>query len=320
MAQPTPKSVHTNAVLTNVSTAYIQRQDMFIAQRVFPTVSVDKQSDVYYTYTKNDWFRDEAAVRPPGTESAGSGYGLSTASYGCTVWAFHKDVDDQTRANADAGINVDRDATEFVTQRLLLRLERAWAARYFAASVWATDVTPSALWSNYATSDPISDIETGKRTVLASTGFMPNTLTVGYDVWVKLKNHPDIVDRIKGGATGANPAISTQQAVAAILEVERLFVASAIYASNVEGETAAYAFVHGKHALLTYSPPTPSLLTPSAGYTFAWTGVSGGLGQNVGVKTFRMEHLASDRVEGEVAFDQKVVATDLGYFFNGAVS
>lgn len=81
MAQPSLHSVHIDAPLTNISVAYLQAQTNFIAPRVFPVVPVDKQSDLYFTYTKNDWFRDEAKVRPPASESVGSGYGVSTASY-----------------------------------------------------------------------------------------------------------------------------------------------------------------------------------------------------------------------------------------------
>src|SRR4051812_35776166 len=101
MAQPMRSSVHVDRVLTNVSVAYLQSQDNFIATKVFPNIPVDKKSNVYFTYTKNDWFRDEAQVRAPASESAGSGYGVSTASYSADVFAFHKDVDDQVRDNSD---------------------------------------------------------------------------------------------------------------------------------------------------------------------------------------------------------------------------
>jgi hypothetical protein len=318
--QPTPNQVHVNAILTNISVAYIQSADAFVSTKVFPVVPVGKQSNVYFTYTKNDWFRDEAQQRAPGTESAGSGYGLSTASYTADVFAFHKDVDNQTLNNADMPLSPATEATRFVTQRLMLRQEIQWVSDYFTTSVWTTDSTPSNLWSDYTNSDPISDIETGKRTILSTTGFLPNTLTVGYDVWIKLKNHPDIIDRIKYGAGPGNPARATRETVAQVFELDRLFVAMAIKGTNVEGETAAYSFTHGKHALLTYSTPSPSLLTPSAGYTFQWTGVSDGLGETVGVKEIPMPWIDSNRYEGQIAFDNKVVATDLGYFFNGAVA
>ena len=321
MSQPTISQIHpVNRPLTNISIAYAQTQTNFIASQVFPTVPVDKKSDAYFVYTKNDWFRDEAQLRPDATESAGGGYNLSTSTYNCDVFAFHKDVGEQTLANSDAPLNPARDATQFVTNRLLLRREIQWATDYFGTSIWATDSTPSNLWSDYANSDPVSDVETGKRTVLLSTGFLPNTLVVGYDVWIKLKNHPDIVDRIKGAAAPGSPAIATRQTVASVFEIERLLVCMGVKATNVEGETGAYGFIQGKHALLAYVNPTPSLLQPSAGYGFEWTGVSQGSGQTVGIKTLDVPLKAATRYEGQIAFDHKVIGSDLGYFFNSAVS
>ena len=205
MAQPTQSAVHTDAILTNISVAYMQQQDHFIAGKVFPVVPVQKHTDLYYIYPKNDWFRDEMARRADSTESAGSGYGLSTGSYRCDVWALHKDIGYQTRANTDSPLNPDRDATQFLTQRGLLRQEIQWVTDYFATSVWATDKAGGAnggggdftYWSDYTNSDPINDIEAGKETILSNTGFLPNTLTMGYQVFRKLKYHPDLVDRFK---------------------------------------------------------------------------------------------------------------------------
>lgn len=321
MPQPTSSAVHAVDVpLTNISTAYVQSQDNFIADKVFPVVPVMKQTDKYYTYTKNDWFRDEAKVRADGTESAGSGYGLSTASYSCDVFGFHKDIGNQARNNADAGINLDRDATEFVTQRLLLRREIQFVTDFFTTSIWATDSTPSNLWSDYTASDPVDDVEGGKESILSVTGKEANTLVLGYQVYRKLRNHPDIIDRIKY-VTQATTRQITPALLAAVFDVERVLVAKAIKATNVEGETAAYAFTHGKHALLCHVASNPGLLVPSAGYIFSWRGVAGGIpGADIGISRFYMQQIKSDRVEGESAFDCKAVGTDLGYFFASVVA
>ena len=71
--QPTANQVHINRPLTNISVAYIQDDTHFIAGKVFPEIPVDKKSDLYFRYKKEDWFRDEARPRADGTESAGSG-------------------------------------------------------------------------------------------------------------------------------------------------------------------------------------------------------------------------------------------------------
>lgn len=316
MPQPTSSAVHTDAILTNISVAYVQREDRYLASKIFPIIPVEKQSDKYYTYTKGDWFRDEAERRGASSESAGSGYTLSTATYSCDVFAFHKDIPDQVRRNTDAPMNPDREATQFVTQRLLLRLEKQWVSDFFATGIWDTDSTPTNLWSNYATSDPITDVEAGKEKILLNTGFMPNKLVLGYQVMRQLKHHPDIVDRFKY-TTSANV---TADILARLFEVDQVLVSMAVNNTAAENETNTFAFTHGKHGLLCYSNPTPGLMAPSAGYIFAWRGVSDNLGTDIGVSRIRMDLKKADRIEGEMAFDDKVVAADLGYFFNGAVA
>ena len=325
MPQPTQSQVHVDAILTNISVAYMQRAENFIADKVFPVVPVDKQSDKYFTYTKNDWLRDEAQVRADGTESVGSGYNIGTDTYYADVWAIHKDVGDQTRANADAPINVDREAAEFVTHRLLLRRELQFVTDFMSDGVWGTSATGVASgastdefvqWNNYTTSDPIEDIEAAKSDILSVTGMEANTLVLGYDVFRQLKNHPDLVDRIKYTSSQT----ITEDMLARMFDIERVLVSKAIKATNAEGATEAYSFATGKSALLCHVAPNPGLLTPSAGYTFQWTGVSQGLGATIGTSSFRLESLKATRIEAEVAFDNKVIGSDLGYYFGSAVA
>lgn len=326
MPQPTQTQVHVDAVLSNISVAYIPHQEFFISSRCFPQVPVEHQTNKYWKYTKEDWFRDEAQRRADASESSGSGYNLGTDSYSCDVFAHHKDVGDKTRANADKGLNLDEDATRFVTTRLLLRQEIQWVTDAFKTGVWATDITgvagaPGAgqatQWSDYANSDPIEDIETGKETILGQTGYMPNVLVLGYQVWRKLKNHPLFIDRIKYTSSEA----VSKEIVARYLEVDEILIAQSIKVTSKEkAATPVFAFVFGKAALLMYRNPNPGLLEPSAGYTFVWNGVSGDLGLPVGISSFRIEEKKADRVEGEAAWDNKIVATDMGYFFTSIVA
>ena len=317
MPQPTREDVHVDSILTNISIAYLQAQEHFVASQVFPVVPVSKQTDKYFSYTKEDWFRDEAKLRGDATESAGSGYNLTSVAYACDVFAFHKDVGDQTRANADAPLDPDADAARFVTQRLIVRQERQFAVDAFAINIWATDKTVTNKWSDYASSDPIEDIEAGRETILGSTGFMPNTLLLGYKTWRQLKRHPDFRAQLNPTTrSNVTPAILGE-----LLEIERILVAKSIYNTSVEGnatQTMAQALTTDA-ALLCYVNPQPSLLAPSAGYTFMWTGVSAGLGTTLATSRIRNDLTKSDRIEGEEAFDHKIVATDLGYFFTDVV-
>ncbi len=329
-ANPTIGSVHVNRPLTNMSVAYIQSESAFVAGRVFPVVPVDKKSDRYFLYTKDDWFRDDAQLRAPGTESAGGGYDIdNTPSYTCEVYAYHKDCDEQIDANADVPLNMERDATRFVTRKLLLRQEIQWVTNFFTTSIWTGsstggDITPSPTWDN-PLSTPIEDVQVQQAAILVNTGFEANVLVLGFQVYQKLIRHPDVIDLIKYGAGPGAPAIANEAALAKIFSVARVVVSKSVKntAAKTPGSaTFTGAFTAGKNALLAYVAGAPSIMEPTAGYTFMWKGISRGLGTTIAAYRIPMPWLGLEtvRVESEIAFANKVVGADLGAFFSAAVA
>jgi hypothetical protein len=314
---PTAGDVHVNTPLTNISIAYLQNMANFVSAKVFPNIPVTKQSDRYFTYDRGEFNRDEMEKRAPGTESAGGSYTLdNTPTYYADVYAFHKDIPDQIRANSDSVLAPDREATEYVSHKAMIKREKLWATKYFATGIWTTDNT-AANWGSAGTAtDPIVDIRTGKRVVLESTGFEPNTLVLSKAVYDTLADNADIIERVNAGQTPPDPAMGTIWAMMALFEISRIFIMKAIENTAKEGLTPVHSFIGGAHALLCYSAPSPGIMTPTAGYTFSWTGFMGAGGEGNRIKRFRQEHLESDRVEIQMAFDQKLVAADLGYFFD----
>jgi hypothetical protein len=318
MPQPTRSDVHVNRPLTNISIAYIQRAQDFVADKVFPIVPVMKQADRYFSYQKDQWFRTGAAKRAPSSESAGSGFTVdNTPSYYCDVFAFHMDVDDQIRANADSPLNMDRDAVLFVTQNLLVRREISFMSTYMQPSIWTgdTDFVPATKW-NASGSDPMNDVYKEKSKVKSKTGFMPNTLVVTADVFLALCANGAVLDRIKYTQRG----IVSEDLLAALFQVDKFLVASAVLNTAAEGQAATMDYMVKNAALLVYSNPAPSILQPSAGYIFSWQGLFGAGAQGNRIMTFRMEELKSDRVEGEMSYNMKMVGSDLGVFFTSILA
>ena len=139
---PTMQNAHIDRALTNISVAYLQDASAFIADKVFPIVPVKRQSDVFYIYNKGDFMRDEAQVRGAGTESAGGDYGVEASDpYYCRKHAFHKDVTPEERANYDEPLDADTDATDFVSQKMLIRREMEWASKFFKTGVWGREIS-----------------------------------------------------------------------------------------------------------------------------------------------------------------------------------
>ena len=319
--QPGPGDVHLDQALTDLSVRFTQDHQEFIATKVFPIVNVAFKSDKYFTYTRDAWYRSDATKRAPATESAGGGYAVSSADYSAEVYAFHRDVDDQTRANAQSQITLEADATEFVTQNLLQLREAQWVDNYFKTGVWTTETTLAGVnqWSDYANSDPIADMRLGVMTLAKGTGKRPNKLVLGPEVWDVLQDHPAFLERIKY----TEKAIVGTDILASLLNIEEVLVPEAITQTKQEGETVAltdYGFHLGKNALFLHVAKNPGLNTVSAGYTFNWTGLVGSAGDGIRMKKFRMEPIASDRVEGEMAYDMATISADLGYMILAAVA
>tara|TARA_R110000851_G_scaffold37836_9_gene97432 strand:+ start:97 stop:1044 length:948 start_codon:yes stop_codon:yes gene_type:complete len=315
MPNPTSFDVHVDAILTDISVAYMQEADAFVASRAFPQVSVTKQTDKYFVYDQADFFRDQVQRRADGTQSAGTGYSLSTASYSAEVYALHKDIGDQTRANADDPLDMDMDATRFLTQQMLIRQEVEWASAAFNTGIWGTDSTPGVLW-DAANSTPIANIETGKNAVLTATGYVPNTVIMSYKVFSALMDNADIVDRIKYTSVES----VSEDLLARLFNVDRVLIMAGTYNTAANGATASYSQIGDKDVLLCYTPDNPGLMQPSAGYTMVWNGVSSGMGTSSAISRFRLEAEKADRIEIEAAWDTKIVSSALGYFLSNVTS
>jgi hypothetical protein len=324
---PNMNEAHVDRALTNMSVAYLQDASAFIADKVFPIVPVKRQSDIYYQYNKGDFMRDEAQVRGAATESAGGDYGVEAQDpYFCRKHAFHKDVTEEERANYDEPLNADQDASDFVSQKMLIRREMEWTTKFFKTGIWGSEInggaaadvaTDTVVYFNQATSDPIRVVTAAGIKMAAETGYKPNTLVLSPYVFNALKNHEDILDRIKYTQKG----IVTTDLLATLFEVDRVFVAWGVVNGAAKGATDSVDFIVGKHMLLCYSNPKPALRKPSAGYIFAWTGLKGAgtYGNRIVRLPMDLLGLGTERIEGEIAFDAKKICADMGVFFKDIV-
>lgn len=326
MPMLTPSSVHIDQPLTNLTLAYVQEQGNFIADKVFPTVGVQRQSDKYYIYDRAGMNRTgDVKKLAPRTEVERIGLAISNDSYFAEVYGLGMDFDEQTLANEDAALEIRAAGAQTLVNRVLIHREEQFASTFFAAGVWGSQSTPSNLWSDYTNSTPIADVTAARRAMqLKSGGFKPNTMVIGKEVRDILINHPDILARLNGGATVSNTALITNAKIAEIFEVENLYVMEAVKNVSAEGVAESNAFIGGKHALLVHTPRSAGLMTPAAGLTFAWNNIPGANNLGVSVESFSDDALkrmqVAEHIQVKMAYDMKVVGSDLGYFFNSVVA
>lgn len=315
MAQPTHSQLQVvDPVLSNLLVGYMQADTRFVADKVFPLVQVPLQGFTYYNFTKKYWFLDEMKARAPGTDFARGGFGVSSSTGSANIWGLEYMIPVEAENNNQTGVTLQQTGLKWLAQQSLIRRERAFAADFMVTGVWGTDDNNSTTdWDDFSAGDPFNDVLTAKRTISNATGVDPNTMTLGYIVDVALQNHPDIIDRIKHVQVAGLGNV--RNALQSLFDIERYLVGKATYNSANEGQAATMAAVIDDDCLLCYCTMTPGIFEPSCGFTFAWTGGGGG----GSIRTYLEDKTKSDVLQNSEAWDQKIVASDVGYFFADVV-
>jgi hypothetical protein len=314
MSQPTVNAVQAvDPVLTNMLLAYMQADSRFVADRVFPAVPVDFITSTYYKLTQKYWFSDEAKTRAPGSPVNRGGYGVETDTVTTVQKALGHIIPKEIRANNQVPMSLESVGSQWLAQQHLLNRERRFATAAMALGKWTTDNTTATDWDDYASSDPVGDFKTAKRTISQLTGMKPNMAVMGEIVEDALENHPDMIDRIKH--TQAATAASVRAAMSAIFELQ-LVVGEAIYNSANESQDPSFAPIIDDDCLVLYTKPGADMMTASAGKTFFWQ-AGGGMG--LIEPMWYDNQIKSDVLDSFQHNAHKITAAALGYFFSDIV-
>ena len=326
-AQNIQGSTHVDRLLTNYSVTYMQDATNFIANAASTQIPVNNQSDLYAIYDKGYFFRDEMEARPLGGRPTQMGYKISQGTYNATEFALEHTVDDRQRANTDAPISLDQNATRILTNKAMINRDRKWATSFFKSGVWGTDLagvssSPSAgefLQFNDGNSEPLQIIDAEKDKIAQASGMEPNTIVLGSKVKRFLRTHPDLLDLIKYTQGG----VAEEAVMASLFGVERVVTPKSVYNSADEGATDAMSFIVPETGMwMGYVERNPSLDSPTAIASFNWTGLLGGAANEMGgvITRGRDSRAYSDYFHIRSAYDLRAVSTELGVWFGNVVA
>jgi hypothetical protein len=272
MAQMTPSDARViDPVLSSIAQGYSNAE--MVAQFLFPAVPVSSRGGKIITFGKED-FMLYSSQRAPGENTKRIQFGYSSGNFALVDYGLEGQVPIEVLHEGAAGPGIDHAAMAVrkVSRIMALRLEKqaadlARTAGSYAAANKLTTLATTTLWSDLTASDPVGNIEAAKDAVRAATGKRPNTIVMGAKVMSSLRQHADIVDRIK--YTGRD--IATPELLAALFGVQRGVVGDAIYANDA-GTT--FTDVWGKDVIVAYTElgSVADMGAPSYGYTYTLGG------------------------------------------------
>jgi hypothetical protein len=318
MANPTLQQVHIQAALGNLSIAYRQERPP-VSDRLFPRVMVAKQSDKFFVWNKGDMWRAEAKLRAPGALFPRAGIRLSSDDYRAEQYTLEYEIPDEISANADAGVAIEETATMFITDQLSLAKDLRFATDFFTTGAGWTSGTVGTAWDNAASGTPISAITGAVQTITDALGGSAGSHRIvglgGTKIRTALLNSAAVRDTSK--YVRESTIASVDAALAGVLGLDELIIDGRQQNTAKEGRAASYSPLFDNDFLVVAVPRAPGLMTPAAGYTFAWS--EGGRGDTY-VEMYRDEIKKQDVVRGITYFDQVQTGADLGVFFSNPVT
>lgn len=303
-------TVHIDQRLTDVSVGY--RNGDFIAERVFPMVPVDNQSDKYLVHGK-EGFRVRDDRRSPGSEAHLSRWTYSDGTFYCDGHALKDYVPRENQNSGLPQLDLLCDTTEVLTDQILLNQEANLVAA-LAAGMTPSDQT-NIPWDSDDI-DPLVVISEAAGAIGLAVGRKPNVLALSEPIWNALRMNANVRGLISGAQSLSAAAVSAAQ-LAGYLGLEEIIVGSAVYDSASEGQADSLAWVWGKYALLFYRPPSPGRKQISLGYTFAWKAFDSGKAQFV--DRYYWQPTKSDVVEVHKYYDQKIIDVNAGKLFSNCI-
>lgn len=297
--------------LAAIAIAY--RNSELIADAVLPYMSVGRQVFEYLSFTKQDAFTipDTTVGRTGQPNQIEFSSTLTSAT--CIDYALDTPVPNADIANASGKQDPLGNATELVTDLVLLDREKRVADLVFAAGTYPTGnkqtLATTARWSDHTNSDPIGDILGAMDGMIAR----PNKMVLGKKTWRYLRTHPKIAKAIHGNSGDTD--IVARQAVADLFELSQgVHIGMGWYNSANKGQTATYTEIWGPHcALLREDPLATTQRGVTFGYTARWGERFGGT-----IDDPDMGARGGQRVRAGESVKELITASDAGYLFTNA--
>lgn len=313
------RDVHINAPLTNFSQAY--RPKGMIAEECFALVPVVHESDIYYTWNKDDAartvgnFTGTGSLRADGAPAKTVDFGFGKATYYAEEYALNTRITDRQRKNADSMLRLEMNKTMKVQDLLMLDQEYRCMTLYTTVANWAAanaiTKVGTAQWSDPSFTGSIeSDIDTGREAVrLGSLGAAdPNQIIIPARVAKTVKRDSKIRDLVKY----THDTLLVDGDLPPQIWGMKILIPRVARTSSAEGVAGTYSDVWGTDVVMHYKEDNPGLESLTSGVIFR--------SRPYQVKQWRDERVDSDFFQPSVIQTEVLTSNVAGYLIKSATT
>jgi hypothetical protein len=279
-----------------------------IAPLIMKDIPVKNDTDQYVVYNTDQ--RIEETSRANGDAAKMATWEVSTSTYQLKKHSLKDIITQDDRDNTDAPLDLDFDTTQFLTEKINYKIEDDVQKLLFTTTTFGNNATLNTATSwrmNTTTSAPIQNILSATGVILKASGRMPNVGVCGWTPFEVLKENTNIHERLKY----VQRSILTEDILASVFDLDKLYVGKAVKDTSKEGITASTSFIWGDRFLVAYMDANPTRRAVTAALNFRSTSY----GNPYVVKKWHSDDLDGDFIEVTTKVAHKAVATGAGYLF-----
>ena len=265
-----PADVHVDVPLATYAVGYMRDQKNFIADIVAPVVPVDKASDKYFVWDKDDTFTQaQTTATVAGGNVQESTPAHSVTSYSTIQHAWSTFLPTEVEANADSPLQLKMRYTRLPVDKLTLARELRVHTMVTTAASYGADfkVTLAAgeKWNGGASSDPIANIHDRMLKSLKPITGMAMSEKTYFAFQRNAQVQKYIASKINVKPINMNPT-----EFAALLELPPITIGREKWYNPT---TSAYDYIWGNDVVLFTMPKTmPPMGDAISWNTFRWKG------------------------------------------------
>lgn len=295
-----PSDVHVDAPLTNFALQF--RNRAFVAEQIFPVVPVVKESDLYYTFSREE-LRDVDTRRAAGALAREVDWVPSTATYTAEEYALKHLLSDRIVNNADSPVRPRMNTVSKLQKWIWLGIEKRIQAIAQATGNVVATVAASPKWDG--TSPTIEkDCDTAKDSVRNNAGVEPNAILLAENVKDVVKRDSTVRDLIRYVVNGGpnNMELLVNGELPPVLWNLAVIIAGATEDTSKLGASSSISKIWNDAVPVFYREAAVSLDAVTWGYIMRV--------QNPIVKAYRDEHRNGEYIEVSVIQAEELVTSN----------
>lgn len=257
---PAPRDTYVNPLLTNVYLTYGGKQN-YIASAIFPTLTVQKETGIYFVADKENLRAPANAYRGEFARANRVTNTLTQATYSLEEKTLEHAISERVMKQYQDPFDAKKNGIKLITDKLKIDNELDAQATILASG--APGLAASTSWGTVST-DIAGQIRTGRNSIQQNTGQKANTVILGKPSLDALMKNTAFLASIQyvSIVTEAN----LRNAIAGYFDVENVYIGDAIYNAAKEGQADSMSYIWGNSAILAYTNTSAAIDDTSAGY------------------------------------------------------